>query len=186
MKPSNSPLTDREHVVAKYYASGLGRMQIADILKVSVKTVDTHRTNAMRKLQCGTNVQLVLRFIREGWLDVDLPGYVRITANDAALLRAVCSRPASVEAIDRALSIVGALESAAATDEVASEGWIDFVPRVPTEVEAHAWMAAAQQYDERGDSEAELRAAFEEWVAAGRKAVRATIAAGAYSEASAS
>lgn len=70
MKPTKSPLTHREHEVAHALASGYTCREIATSLGLSTKTVDTHRANALRKLQCGNAVQLCLCFIRRGWLVV--------------------------------------------------------------------------------------------------------------------
>jgi len=44
------PLTERETEVLRLIADGRQTKQIADLLSISVKTVDNHRTNLMRKL----------------------------------------------------------------------------------------------------------------------------------------
>jgi len=47
------PLTRREREVVKFVAEGNSNKDIARLLKISVKTTETHRTSAMRKT--GTN-----------------------------------------------------------------------------------------------------------------------------------
>ncbi len=51
-------LTPREIQVADRLARGVTSRAIADELKVSIKTVDTHRLHIMRKLGVSNNVQL--------------------------------------------------------------------------------------------------------------------------------
>jgi DNA-binding CsgD family transcriptional regulator len=53
------PLSEREEQITALFATGKGPQQIADILHLSVNTVNTHRVNAMRKLQIRTTIHLV-------------------------------------------------------------------------------------------------------------------------------
>jgi DNA-binding NarL/FixJ family response regulator len=71
-RPTNSPLTVREHEVAKRLVAGESCREIAHALGLSIKTVDTHRCNALRRLQCANAVHLVHYFIRKGWLVVEV------------------------------------------------------------------------------------------------------------------
>ena len=53
-------LTKREIEVLSYIAEGLNNQQIADKLFISPRTVDTHRTNIMQKLDIHDAAKLVL------------------------------------------------------------------------------------------------------------------------------
>ncbi len=67
--PSNSPLSllsPRETQVLVRIAEGLASKQIAAQLQVSHRTVETHRTNLMRKLGIRKASELVRLAIREG------------------------------------------------------------------------------------------------------------------------
>lgn len=59
-------LTERELEVAQAIARGIPNREIATSLGLSVKTVDTHRAHALKKLGCRNNVELVKRMIRDG------------------------------------------------------------------------------------------------------------------------
>ncbi|HYQ73334.1 MAG TPA: response regulator [Gammaproteobacteria bacterium] len=54
-------LTDREREVLGHILSGLTSKEIARELKVSPRTVDTHRKNLLRKLGAGNVKELMLR-----------------------------------------------------------------------------------------------------------------------------
>ena len=53
------PLTNREKEILFYIADGLNNSQIAEKLFISVRTVDTHRTNIMHKLDIHDAANLV-------------------------------------------------------------------------------------------------------------------------------
>jgi NarL family two-component system response regulator LiaR len=53
------PLTNREKEILFYIADGLNNAQIAEKLFISVRTVDTHRTNIMHKLDIHDAANLV-------------------------------------------------------------------------------------------------------------------------------
>jgi two-component system response regulator NreC len=53
------PLTKREREILFYIADGLNNNQIAEKLFISVRTVDTHRTNIMQKLDIHDAANLV-------------------------------------------------------------------------------------------------------------------------------
>ncbi|HSV85096.1 MAG TPA: response regulator transcription factor [Levilinea sp.] len=53
------PLTSREIEVLGYIAQGYTNRQIADALTISVRTVETHRSNIMDKLNLHSRVDLV-------------------------------------------------------------------------------------------------------------------------------
>lgn len=59
-------LTNREMEVATMIASGLPAKQIAHNLNLSIKTVHTHRSRLMKKMQLANNAELASYFIRNG------------------------------------------------------------------------------------------------------------------------
>ena len=62
----DAPLTRREREVLALVASGLTNQQIADQLFISPRTVDTHRTNIMQKLDIHDLANLVRYAIEHG------------------------------------------------------------------------------------------------------------------------
>jgi DNA-binding NarL/FixJ family response regulator len=68
-KPESSAfslLSDREREVLQLLAEGKTAKEIADQLHVSIKTVETHRTNIMTKLNIHRVAELTKYAIREG------------------------------------------------------------------------------------------------------------------------
>jgi DNA-binding NarL/FixJ family response regulator len=59
-----SVLTSREKSVVQLIAEGQTNKRIADILRVGVKTVETHRASALRKLNLDTTAALIRYAIR--------------------------------------------------------------------------------------------------------------------------
>ena len=64
--PAASLLSKREVEVLKLVAEGLRTKEIADRLKIGVKTVDTYRARLMTKLNCNSTTELVRYAIRQG------------------------------------------------------------------------------------------------------------------------
>ncbi len=62
---SKAILTDREKEVVQLFAEGLLYKQIADRLQISIKTVETHKANIMRKLEIKNTAELVKYAIRQ-------------------------------------------------------------------------------------------------------------------------
>jgi DNA-binding NarL/FixJ family response regulator len=62
-------LTPREEEVVKLVAEAHTNKEIAEILHLSEKTVENHRSNAMRKLGMRDRVELVRYAIRRGLID---------------------------------------------------------------------------------------------------------------------
>jgi DNA-binding NarL/FixJ family response regulator len=62
-------LTPREQEVVKLVAEAHTNREIADILHLSEKTVENHRSNAMRKLGMRDRVELVRYAIRRGLIE---------------------------------------------------------------------------------------------------------------------
>jgi DNA-binding NarL/FixJ family response regulator len=63
-------LTARERDVIKLIAEGYTTQQVADILVVSPKTVEGHRTNLMAKLGLRNRVELVKYAVRKGIISI--------------------------------------------------------------------------------------------------------------------
>jgi len=64
-------LTPREREVLTYIAEGYTNREIAEELVISVKTVDRHRENIMRKLNLHNRVELVKYAIEKGFITVN-------------------------------------------------------------------------------------------------------------------
>jgi two-component system response regulator NreC len=64
-------LTGREQEVLVLIAQGLTNPEIADRLVISVKTVDRHRENIMRKLNLHSRIELVKYALRSGLIDLE-------------------------------------------------------------------------------------------------------------------
>lgn len=60
----NSELSDREREILKLLAEGFNNREIADMLAISVKTVETHRANIMKKHNFKNITELVLFAVR--------------------------------------------------------------------------------------------------------------------------
>jgi DNA-binding NarL/FixJ family response regulator len=58
-KPAHETLSDREFEVLRLLVGGLGPTEIADRLHLSVKTVSTHKTRILEKLNLGSTAELV-------------------------------------------------------------------------------------------------------------------------------
>lgn len=70
-RPANrAPLTDREREVVRRLACGETNREVAHGLGISVKTVETHRTNVMRKLEISSIVDLVRYAVRNQLVQV--------------------------------------------------------------------------------------------------------------------
>jgi DNA-binding NarL/FixJ family response regulator len=63
-------LTDREREVLHSIARGLSNAKTSDVLGISPKTVDSHRTSLMRKLGVNSTAALLVRAMRDGLIDV--------------------------------------------------------------------------------------------------------------------
>ena len=64
-------LTDRELAVLQAIARGHSNISAAPLFGISAKTIDTHRTNIMRKLGAHSTASLMLHAVRAGLLDPD-------------------------------------------------------------------------------------------------------------------
>jgi DNA-binding NarL/FixJ family response regulator len=61
--------TDRENEVIRLIAWGYSNKEIASRLELSVKTVEAHKSNAMRKLNMRSRIDIVRYAILKGWLE---------------------------------------------------------------------------------------------------------------------
>ena len=62
-------LSDREAGVLRLIASGYSNKEIAAQLSLSVKTVEAHKANAMRKLGLRGRIEIVKYAVLQGWLE---------------------------------------------------------------------------------------------------------------------
>ncbi|MGN6106822.1 MAG: response regulator transcription factor [Kofleriaceae bacterium] len=62
-------LTERERLVALMLALGKRNKDIASLLSITPKTVDTHRGRLLKKVNCRNNVELARYAIRMGYLE---------------------------------------------------------------------------------------------------------------------
>lgn len=65
----NVAITDRELAVLQAIARGHTNASAAEALGISPKTVDTHRTNLMRKFAVNSTASLLLAAVKSGLLD---------------------------------------------------------------------------------------------------------------------
>lgn len=63
-------LTPREREIVKLIAEGYTNQQIADILHRSVKTIESHRSNILRKLDMHDSIELVKYAVRKKLIEI--------------------------------------------------------------------------------------------------------------------
>jgi DNA-binding NarL/FixJ family response regulator len=66
--PPRSRITERETEVLRLMALGHSNKEIAGALDLSVKTVEVHKANAMRKLGLSGRIDIVRFAMLQGWL----------------------------------------------------------------------------------------------------------------------
>src|SRR5688572_22020156 len=66
---SGVSITERESAVLRHIALGYSNKEIAAALALSVKTVEAHKANAMRKLGFTGRIDIVKYAVLQGWLD---------------------------------------------------------------------------------------------------------------------
>ena len=64
-------LSAREEEVLRQLAWGATHQEVADNLHLSVKTIETHKANATRKLRLRSRQELVRYAVAEGWFSVE-------------------------------------------------------------------------------------------------------------------
>lgn len=60
-------LTAREEEVLRLIAHGYSNKEISSELKISVKTVESHKSNLMQKLELRNRTEIVRYALRQGW-----------------------------------------------------------------------------------------------------------------------
>ena len=71
MVPATAPkteLSEREEEVLRMIAWGYSNKEISAHLNISVKTVEAHKTNSMKKLDCRSRIDIVRYAVLQGWL----------------------------------------------------------------------------------------------------------------------
>ena len=67
-KPLAELLSKREFQVMNYLASGMTNREIAKLLDISIKTVDTHRGHVLKKLKLRNNSDITRFAIQHGYI----------------------------------------------------------------------------------------------------------------------
>ena len=65
---SHAPISERESEVLRLTAIGHSNKEIASQLKISIKTVEVHKANGMRKLGLTGRVDIIRYGVLQGWL----------------------------------------------------------------------------------------------------------------------
>jgi DNA-binding NarL/FixJ family response regulator len=65
---AHPPISEREQSVLRMMAVGYSNKEIAALLDISVKTVEVHKANAMRKLGLRGRIDVVRYAVLNGWL----------------------------------------------------------------------------------------------------------------------
>jgi len=66
--PLGNEVSEREAEVLRLVAWGYTNKEVAGYLRISVKTVETHKANLMQKLDLKSRVEIVRYALRQGWL----------------------------------------------------------------------------------------------------------------------
>lgn len=66
--PLGNEISEREAEVLRLVAWGYTNKEVAGYLRISVKTVETHKANLMQKLDLKSRVEMVRYALRQGWL----------------------------------------------------------------------------------------------------------------------
>lgn len=66
-------LSDREKAVLRFTARGLTNKEMAELLSVSVKTIETYKARMGRKLDLTSRADMVRYALAQGWLQDDIP-----------------------------------------------------------------------------------------------------------------
>jgi two-component system response regulator NreC len=61
-------LSDREEEVLRLIAWGYSNKEVAAQLGISIKTIEAHKANAMRKLSISSRIDIVRYALLQGWL----------------------------------------------------------------------------------------------------------------------
>ena len=66
-------LTEREEEVLRHVVWGQSNKEIAAAMDLSVKTIEVHKSNAMKKLGAATRLDVVRFGVLQGWLQDPVP-----------------------------------------------------------------------------------------------------------------
>jgi NarL family two-component system response regulator LiaR len=64
-------LSEREMEVLKLAAQGMGNMEIANQLALSVRTIQGHLSNIFSKMQVGSRTEAVIQALQRGWFTLE-------------------------------------------------------------------------------------------------------------------
>ncbi len=67
-EPGGEPLTAREREVFRHIALGYSNQEIADKMGISVKTIEAHKANCLKKLALKSRKDIVRYAILQGWM----------------------------------------------------------------------------------------------------------------------
>lgn len=70
LKKRPESLTNREQEILELIWSGLKNREIGQQLSISVKTVEAHRANMMKKVRVSNTAQLLKQAIQDGLLKI--------------------------------------------------------------------------------------------------------------------
>ena len=71
-QPRLPALSPREDEVLRQVAWGYTNKEIASFLNLSVKTIEAHKANGMRKLACKRRADVVRHAVQKQWFDLDI------------------------------------------------------------------------------------------------------------------
>jgi len=69
-RKNENELSTREEEVVKWLAKGLSHKEISEKLFISKRTVDTHVTHIMDKLNCSSKAEIIFFAIKKGIVDI--------------------------------------------------------------------------------------------------------------------
>ena len=69
--PQMQDLSEREVEILRLAAKGMGNQEIAQMLFLSRRTVQSHLVNIFRKMDVGSRTEAVLQALRKGWFGLD-------------------------------------------------------------------------------------------------------------------
>ena len=75
--PSLPTLTAREREITQLLAEGKSSKEVASLLNLSTKTVETHRSNIMRKLSFHSIRDLVVYAIKNNIIQIEMPPQIK-------------------------------------------------------------------------------------------------------------
>lgn len=66
-----APLTERESEILRHIPLGYSNREISEKMDISVKTVEAHKTNALKKLNMSSRREIISYAILQGWMQED-------------------------------------------------------------------------------------------------------------------